>query len=114
MQIKPVDAKDYKIEQHPAVRPHEHVKLGAFATDDDKLLGVVFGDLPDKTYSWVILHQRDPVQGYLAIDAKFDLPTQSEAELSLHVHMRRMHTWLPKILRQLQYSIRGTLLKHVK
>jgi hypothetical protein len=90
--------RDYGIpwRGHPAL----HEEIAWFATDDDRVLGVVIRDRVDNDFSWVLLaHASIPVpeddseisaSGYRAVTLKVSRPTQATATAELHEAMQRL------------------------
>lgn len=110
--VKAVTAPEiYRVDRTEAAPGH--TEIAHFATEDDKLFGVVFKDeYQDDTvdYSWVILHDKDG--NYQGVDSETGCGTQARATDSLIRSMQDLHLRLPAILALRRQSIRGTLLKH--
>jgi hypothetical protein len=89
MPIKSIDPNGYHIPQQGS--PLLHQNLAWYATDDDRLLGVVIRDLVDNDFSWVILADDGSGQqpGYRCIDMGINSKTQEEATAKLHEMMER-------------------------
>lgn len=83
--MRRVDASDYDIRRtgHPLL----HRNLAWYATDDDRVLGVVIEDLVDHDYSWVVLTQNEQGPGYTAIDLDHSLTSVDAATAALHAAM---------------------------
>ena len=63
-----------------------HEELSWWATQDDRVLGVVIRDRVDDDFSWVIL-MRHPGGVFRAIDLATSMPTREIAAEALHVAM---------------------------
>ena len=69
-----------------------HRNLEWYATEDDKVLGVVLLDLIDKDYSWVVLTDSpEDTPGFCAVHMDASLPSQDEATRILHKEMLEYH-----------------------
>ena len=69
--------------------PTLHRNLEWFATEDDRVLGVVILDLIDRDYSWVVLMEGVENQpGFSCINMEASKPSQAEATRQLHQAMR--------------------------
>ena len=63
-------------------------ELEWYATNDNKVIGVVLLDLIDKDYSWVVLTDTpEDTPGYCAVNMEASLSTQEEATKALHQEM---------------------------
>ena len=83
--IRSVDKRKYHIPKsgHPLL----HEELAWYASDDDKLLGVVIRDRIDDDFSWVVLV--DLGAGYTAIDCAASVSSEAAAMRELHAAMRQ-------------------------
>lgn len=89
-QIRTINPAHYNIPMRG--NPALHRNLEWYATDDNKVLGVVILDLIDKDYSWVVLTDTpEDVPGYCAVDMKASLHTMEEARRELRVEMLNQH-----------------------
>ena len=84
--IKEIYAGDYHIPMQGV--PGTHRNLQWYATDDNRVLGVVILDLVDSDYSWVVLSeepQNDEFDGtgYRAINLGHSLPDRETAARQL-------------------------------
>jgi len=87
MTIREVDHRKYdvRLKGHPML----HQNLAWFATEDDKILGVVVRDLIDRDFSWVVLTQNEQGPGYTGIDLAASRPSIEIATAELHTAMER-------------------------
>ena len=83
--IRIVDETNYDI-RHDG-NPALHKPLWWYATDDDRVLGVVVLDLVDHYFGWVMLTENEQGPGYTAIDVAMSYPTLPIATAALHKAM---------------------------
>jgi hypothetical protein len=83
--IKPVQKASYAIPWTGDPRCHE--ELSWWATEDDRVLGVVIRDRNDDDFSWVVLMQ-EPGGVFCAIDLAINMPSSAIAAEALHAAMR--------------------------
>ena len=81
--IKLVSHHRYRIPMTGHVLLHQ--SLVWYATEDDKVLGVVVRDRADDDFSWVVLTMH--ADGYRAIDLDHSKPTFEVATAELHAAM---------------------------
>jgi hypothetical protein len=82
--IRPVQKASYGIPW--TGDPHCHEELSWWATEDDRVLGVVIRDLVDDDYSWVVL-MRHPGGIFRAVDLAINMPSSEVAADALHAAM---------------------------
>lgn len=87
--IRTVDETNYDI-RHDG-NPALHKPMRWYATEDDRVLGVVVLDLFDLDFGWVMLTENGQGAGYAAIDVATSYPTVVDATAALHQAMTR-HT----------------------
>jgi hypothetical protein len=82
--IKAVQKVSYNIiwSGHPSL----HEELMWYATDDDRVLGVVIRDRVDNDYSWVVL-TREGGETFKGVDLAASRPDVATATAELHVAM---------------------------
>ena len=85
--IRTVDAYSYPIPMAGDPRLHRNIQW--YATEDNRVLGVVVLDLVDLDFSWVVLTENDQGPGFTAIDLGHSLPTVPEATRALHQAMEQ-------------------------
>ena len=83
----PKDEYGHKFYGVPHGNPALHDELEWYATDDNKILGVVILDLIDNDFSWVIMTQNEQGPGFTAVDVEASLPSQYIARTKLHLAM---------------------------
>lgn len=82
--IREVNPKDYDIPY--TGQPEIHENLAWYATDDNRVVGVVVLDKVDNDFSWVVL---TAIEGaYTAADLDHSLPSQQAATDALHKAMQ--------------------------
>ena len=84
--IRKINPNHYNIPMQGS--PVLHRNLEWYATNDNKVIGVVLLDLIDKDYSWVVLTDTpEDTPGYCAVNMEASLSTQEEATKALHREM---------------------------
>jgi hypothetical protein len=68
-----------------AGHPLLHHEVAWYATDDDKLLGIIIRDKVDNDFSWVVMEMQG--QFWRAIDVEASYPDISAATAALHQRM---------------------------
>ena len=87
--MKKVNVMDYNVPMTGS--PMLHRNLQWYATDDDKVLGVVILDLIDKDYSWVVLTDTpEDTPGFCCVDMEASFATQEAATKKLFEAMRKV------------------------
>jgi hypothetical protein len=79
--IRPVDETNYDI-RHKG-NPALHRPLRWYATEDDRVLGVVVLDLVDHDFGWVMMTENDQGPGFTAIDVAVSFPALPLATAAL-------------------------------
>jgi hypothetical protein len=83
--MKTIDETRYDIRHNG--NPALHKPLRWYATEDDRVLGVVVLDLVDHDFGWVMLTQNEQGPGYTAVDVATSYPTIADATRALHESM---------------------------
>lgn len=87
--IKKINPANYDIPMKGNSMLHKNLEW--YATDDDRLLGVVLLDLIDKDYSWVVLGDDGDQPGYVCLHMDASLTSIEKATEVLHKEMLDFH-----------------------
>jgi hypothetical protein len=90
MEIRPIQRSDHYLGD-----PRLHRNVAWYATQDDRVFGVVLLDLVDLDYSWVVLTENEQGRpGFTAVDLGHSLTSEEIATKALHAAMTTTATKL--------------------